>query len=174
MEEIETKGVMLERTVRNTIVRITAENGESLDEAYNRLAEICQSIEDTEAAREREKWTEDMHPEVKEAASKVENLFNLDANKRKEIGLTDEYHMVIMSLLLHFDECNGSAAIAKEWNINSGRVSRVFTASRKKHEEYKGHFEKCKMGGYRFTREGLNHALEYGVSTILGEESDVD
>ncbi len=173
MEEIETKGVMLERTVRNTIVRITAKNGESLDEAYNRLAEICQSIEDTEAAKEREKWTEDMHPEVEEATSKVEALLGLDANERRGVSLTDEYHMVILSLLMHFDECKGSVSIAKEWNINSGRVSRVFTASRKKHEKYKGHFEKCKMGGYRFTREGLNHALEYGVSAILGEESDV-
>jgi hypothetical protein len=172
MEEIETKGVALERSVRNTIVRITAREGETLDELYSKLTKICQSIEDTEAARDREKWTEEMRPEVEEAASKTENLFNLDATKRREMGLTDEYHMVILSLLLHFDECKGSAAIAEEWNINSGRVSRVFTASRKKHEKYKGHFEKCRKGGYHFTRNGLDHALEYGISAILGEESD--
>jgi hypothetical protein len=35
---------------------------------------------------------------------------------------------------------------------------------------YKGHFEKCKDGsGYQFTKDGLVHALEYGVPKILGE-----
>ena len=77
--------------------------------------------------------------------------------------------MVILSLLRNFDQCMGSTSIANEWNINSGRVSRVFTASRKKFEKYRGHFEKCKASGYRFTKEGLTYALNVGFSEILGE-----
>ena len=89
-------------------------------------------------------------------------------------GITSDYHRVVISLLRNYDGCMGATEIAEEWGgINTGIVSRVFRASRKSTEKYKGHFEKCEDGGYRFTREGLNYALKYGVSAILGEESDV-
>ena len=172
METVDAVGVVLERKVRNTAVRITAREDETLDQVYNRFLVICQEIENAEAAKERAEWVEEMHSEVKEAISNVKHLFKLTEAERTEAGLTNDYHMVILSLLHHFDNCMGATDIANDWTINSGRVSRVFTASRKTYRVYKGHFVKCKKRKYRFTTEGLEHALEHGLSAILGEEGD--
>ena len=171
MEENDLHGAELERTVHGTIVRVSALKGEAFEELYSRFDRICQTVEDTEVAKERALWIGEVGPDVEEAVSRTKHLFELSPARRAEAGLTNDYHMVILSLLLHFDSCMGSAAIANEWKINSGRVSRVFTASRKTYEEYRGHFEKCRTGGYRFTREGLIRALEQGIPEILGERT---
>jgi hypothetical protein len=173
MKEINVKGTLLERKVRNIIVRVIAEEDETFEQLYSRLNEICESIDDVEAVKEREVWTQDLFPQVEEAKLRVSHLFGLaDKKKRGEVGLTGDYHMVILALLKNFNQCMGASAIAKEWNINSGRVSRVFTASRKKFEKYSNHFEKCKVGGYRFTKEGIAYALDVGLSEILGETKE--
>ena len=156
--------------MRNITVRVIAKEDESLEQLYSRLEEVCESIDDVEATKEREAWTQDLLLQVEEAKLRVGHLYGLvDKKKRSEVGLTGDYHMVILALLKNFDQCMGASAIAKEWNINSGRVSRVFTASRKKFERYRTHFEKCKTGGYRFTKEGLTYALDAGISEILDE-----
>ena len=129
MKEIDIEGTQLERNVRSITVRVLARKGETLEQLYNRLEEICENIDDAEVVKERETWTQDMLPQVEEANSRIKHLFGLTDKKRSEAGLTDDYHMVILSLLKNFDECMGASAIANEWNINSGRVSRVFTAS---------------------------------------------
>ncbi|MFW9889908.1 MAG: hypothetical protein ACFFER_17130 [Candidatus Thorarchaeota archaeon] len=175
MKESEIEGTQLENKVRSITVRVNAKENETLEELYVRLDEICENINDAEAAKERDAWTQDLLPQIEEAKLRVKHLFGLvDKKKRSEIGLTGDYQMVILSLLKNFDQCMGASAIAKEWNINSGRVSRVFTASRKKFEKYRTHFEKCKVSGYRFTKEGLTYALDAGLSEILGEREESD
>lgn len=169
LDEVNIEGTQLEKKIRNITVRVTPREGETLAQLYKRLDEICEKIDETESAKEREVWTQDLQPEVTESVTRVQHLFGLTDKKRSEAGLTGDYHMVILSLLKNFDQCMGASAIAKEWNINSGRVSRVYTASRKKFEIYNGHFEKCKAGGYRFTKDGLSHALDAGLSEILGD-----
>ena len=127
-------------------------------------------IDELESDKERLAWIGDLNQELREAQSKTRDLFGLSDSERSELGLTGDYPMVILSLLRNFDRCMGASAIADDWKINSGRVSRVFTASRKQFEVYRGHFEKCKdASGYRFTKEGLAHALTTGVPEILGE-----
>ena len=170
LKENNLEGTQFEKQVRNITVRVTSREGETLDQLYTRLDAICSKIEDTESTKERNAWTQDLQPEVAEAVSQVQHFFGLTDKKRSDAGLTGDYHMVILSLWRNFDQCMGTSAIAKEWNINTGRVSRVFTASRKKFEAYKGHFEKCKTGGYRFTKDGLSYALDTGLSEILGEK----
>ena len=165
MNDNNLEGTHFEKQVRNITVTVTPREGETLDLLYSRLDGICKKIENIESVKDRETW-------VAEAVSRVQHLFGLTDEKRSEAGLTGDYHMVILSLLKNFDQCMGASAIAKEWNINSGRVSRVFTASRKKFEVFKGHFEKCKKGGYRFTKKGLTHALDGGLKEILGEEQE--
>ena len=148
-----------------------------LDKEKNEELELDNKIEELESDKERLSWIGSVSQEVNDAQSKTRHLFNLSDRKRGEIGLTDDYHMVILSLLKNFDRCMGATAIAEEWKINSGRVSRVFTASRRKFEVYKGHFEKCKDGGgYQFTKVGLDYALARGVPEILdvGLEDEQD
>jgi len=171
MEELYLRGVELERAVRGTIVRVSPAEGEVFEEFYNRFDSICQRVEDIEIVKERAMWTSEAGPDVEEAVSRTKHLLGLSPTERARVGLTNGYHLVILSLLRHFDSCIGSAAIADEWRINSGSVSRVFTASRKAYEEYKGHFEKCKNGGYHFTKDGLRYALEEGIPEILGENA---
>jgi hypothetical protein len=170
-------GAQLERKIRDTVVRVTARENETASQLYGRLDAICKEIEELESDKERLSWISEVSQVVNEAQSKTRHLFDLSDKERSEIGLTDDYHMVILSLLKNFDKCMGASAIAEEWKINSGRVSRVFTASRKKFEVYKGHFEKCRDGsGYQFTKVGLDHALTRGVLEILdmGLEDEQD
>jgi hypothetical protein len=170
-------GTQLERKIRDITVRVTARENETASQLYRRLDAICKKIEELESDKERLSWIGSVSQEVNDAQSKTRHLFNLSDRERGEIGLTDDYHMVILSLLKNFDRCMGATAIAEEWKINSGRVSRVFTASRRKFEVYKGHFEKCKDGGgYQFTKVGLDYALARGVPEILdvGLEDEQD
>lgn len=172
MADINIQGMQLEKRVRSNIIRITVQEGETLKQFLSRLDEICEKIEEIESEKERSEWVQDMKPEVIESIAQVQHLFGLTDEKRSEAGLTGDYHMVMLSLLKNFDQCLGSTAIANEWKINSGRVSRVFTASRKQFKVYKDHFEKCKEGGYRFTKKGLAHALDEGLAEILVEEQE--
>ena len=172
MDDDNLLGTELEKKIGNVSVRVTVRENESIGQAYGRLDAICSKIEKLEKDRERLSWMGDVTREVNDAQSRTRHLFGLSDNERSEVGLTGDYQMVILSLLKNFDRCMGATAIADEWKINSGRVSRVFTASRKQFEAYRGHFEKCKDGsGYRFTKDGLTHALAIGVPEILGENS---
>jgi hypothetical protein len=173
--EEQPEGLILERIVRTITVRVIENKGESLRELYDRLNQVCGEIDHLEGARERMVWMEEVRPRVEESITEIEQHFGIANGNLTGTGITGDYHRVMLSLLQGFDRCMGATAVAEEWGgINTGNVSRVFRASRKSTEIYKGHFEKCKNGGYRFTSEGLEHALENGVPEILGDQSDDD
>ena len=67
MKEIDVEGTILERKVRNITVRVIAKEDESLEQLYTRLDEVCESIDDVEAVKEREVWTQELLPQVEEA-----------------------------------------------------------------------------------------------------------
>lgn len=167
MDSVNGKGVILERLIGNTTVRLAATDEISVADFYSRFNAICMRIAKLEDEKQRALWRTQVEVPVEEAIESSATFLGLDDAERTEIGLTNDYHMVILSLISRFDQCLSTTEIAKEWNINSGRVSRVFTGSRKKYEEYREHFEKCPQGGYRFTPRGLDHALGYVLPEII-------
>ncbi len=162
-------GLVLEKKVESVIVRVFAQPGESSEGVYERLNAICKDIELLEIENK-------IRNQVENTVTGFNRHFNLgDDDSLTNTGITSDYHRVVISLLRNYDRCMGATEVAEEWGgINTGGVSRVFRASRKSMEKYKGHFEKCEGGGYRFTREGLKYVLDCGVPQILGENVDSD
>lgn len=160
-------GLVLEKKVESVIVRVFAQPGETSEGVYERLNAICKDIELLEIENK-------LRNQVENTVTGFNRHFNLgDDDSLTNTGITSDYHRVVISLLRNYDRCMGATEVAEEWGgINTGNVSRVFRASRKSTEKYKGHFGKCEDGGYRFTKIGLDYVLKQEIPEILGHEID--
>jgi hypothetical protein len=144
--------VILERRAGRIKVKVVGNGDES-------ILSLCKKLNDFSIEL---RWLDD----ISYAIESVNYVFKMSKLERNEIGLNNDYHLVLLSLLRNLNQCMTTSEIANGWAINSGRVSRVFTASRKSFKKYEGHFEKCANGGYHFTFKGLQHALNCGISEI--------
>ena len=155
MSEDSTEGTILEKKVGDVIVRVTARPNEKAIEVYERLERISGEIRN--------------HQTLESTISKIKTHFQMIDDNLTATGVNTDYHRVMLSLIFNFNNCMGATDISNEWGgINTGNVSRVFTGSKESTKKYKGHFEKCEDGGYRFTKEGLDYALEIGIIEVLG------
>jgi hypothetical protein len=143
--------IVLEREIAGTKIRVVGKQGESLKDLYIRLREVCHDFEEIQS--------------IDRALMQVESVFGLTKEERAVKGLNKDYYMVVLSLIKAYNQCKGTSAVAKEWDINTGRPTRIFRATRD--SSLKGHFEECEDGGYRFTPKGLRYALKEGIQKIL-------
>lgn len=155
MPEKSIEGTILEKRVGLVTVRIAARSDETPADVYERLNYVCNEIETRQV--------------LEGPIARIRAHFSMTDDDLTKTGINNDYHRVMLSLIFNLNHCMGATDISNEWGgINTGNVSRVFTGSKKSTEKYKGHFEKCKGGGYRFTEIGLKYALEKGLSEILG------
>jgi len=162
--------MIFQRIIGDMIVKLAPERGESSVNLYHRLNRICDEIAPLENERKRLIWAAEIYPQVQDTIAKIERFFGLDNDQSTKAETVSDYHKVILSLMRNFDRSMGSSSIANDWKINTGRVSRVFTASRKSYEKYQGHFEKNKDLGYRFTEKGLEYAIEFSLIEHRGND----
>ena len=155
MSEDSTEGTILEKKVGDVIVRVTARPNEKAIEVYERLERISGEIRNRQT--------------LEDTISRIRTHFQMIDDNLTATGINTDYHRVMLSLIFNFNKCIGATDVSNEWGgINTGNVSRVFTGSKESTKKYKGHFEKCEDGGYRFTKEGLDYALEIGIIEVLG------
>lgn len=174
MAQTDAYGLQLEKTVGGVHVVLGARADETIESFYERFSSVLEVLTQLQESRQRAEWVDEIGPDIEEAIREFAALFDLTQQERATIGLTNEYYLVMLSLMKNFDDCMGATAIAEEWGgMNTGQISRVFTASRKRYWKYKGHFQRCEeRGKYRFTREGIDFALNEGIEELREITSD--
>lgn len=146
---------ILEKKLEDILVRIVVGPEEEIVDAYWRLDNTCGEIS--------------IQQKIKRALEQIESRFGLPCKNLVDTGINNDYQRVLLSLVCNHNKWMGATDVSNDWGaINTGNVSRVFTGSRPSTAIYKGHFEKCdETGKYRFTRRGLEYALERGIGEIL-------
>jgi len=156
MTEESIEGAILEKKVGDITVRVIARPNETFIDLYTRFIQLCEDVQNRRV--------------LEDTIAEIREFFDFTGNTLTKTGINSDYHRVMLSLIFNFNKCMGATDVSNEWGgINTGNVSRVFTGSKESTEKYIGHFEKCKGGGYRFTKEGLDNALKTGVPEIFNE-----